>query len=175
MKLLLRKNVRKLGVIGDVVEVNPGYARNCLIPQGLATQPTKANLQKVEQDKALYLEELARQRSDLEARASLLNGKEITISARANEEGHLYGSIGPAQIAAAMAEAEFFVDAEHIVLDEPIRRLDKYEVELRFAEDVKAAISVWVVPIYDADQEAPPAEAPTEASETGTNDADSEE
>ena len=172
MKLLLRENIRKLGIIGDIVEVTPGYARNYLIPQGLATQPTKANVRKVEQDKAKYLEKMARERADLEARASLLDGKEVTISARANEEGTLYGSIGPAQIAAAMAEASLFVEVEHIVLDEPIHRLDKYEVELRFDEDVKAAISVWVVPVHDADKhEEPSAEVPTEAPEGDSDDA----
>ncbi len=172
MKLLLHRNISKLGIIGDIVEVSPGYARNYLIPQGLATQPTKANVRKVEQDKAKYLEKVARERADLEARASLLDGKEITISARANEEGNLYGSIGPAQIAAAMAEANLFIDIEHIVLDEAIHQLDKYEVQLRFAEDVKATISVWVVPVRDTDQQKEPlAEAPTEAPEDGSSDA----
>lgn len=170
MKLLLRKNISKVGIIGDIVEVNPGYARNYLIPQGFATQPTKANVRKVELDKAKYLEGVARERADLEARASLLNGKEITISARANEEGHLYGSIGPAQVASAMAEANLFVDVENIVLDEPIHQLDKYEVVLRFAEDVKAAISVWVVPVRDTDEQEP-VDAPTETPEGNIDDA----
>ena len=104
MKVLLRKNVGRFGKIGDVVEVKAGYARNYLLPQGLAVRPTEANIRAVEADKQCYLEEVARQRADLEARAAAVQGKEITIAARANEEGHLYGSVGPAQIVSALAE-----------------------------------------------------------------------
>jgi len=149
MKVLLRENISKLGTIGDVVDVKPGYARNYLIPQGKAAAPTEANLKAVEADKARYLEQLAEQRKELEIRAKAVDGKEITISSRANEEGHLYGSIGPAQIAAALAEEKIFVNAQEIVLPEPIRQLDKYDVEIRFAENVQATIHVWVVPIRD--------------------------
>jgi large subunit ribosomal protein L9 len=147
MKVLLRKNVPDLGRIGDVVDVRPGYARNYLLPQGLAYQPTAANLRQVEQEKQRYLEQLAHEREKVEARAQLLDGKEVTIAARANPEGHLYGSVGPAQIAAALAEQGLFVESENIALEEPIRRLDKYDVPLRFAQDVTATVSVWIVPI----------------------------
>jgi large subunit ribosomal protein L9 len=167
MRVLLRKNVRKLGVIGDIVEVKDGYARNYLIPHGVAFQPTDANVRKVEEEKAKYLEELAKKREELEARAKLLDGKEVTISARANEEGHLYGSIGPAQIAAAMTEAGHFVDAEEVVLDHPIRQLDKYDVEVEFAEEIKVTIHVWVVPVREGGTEGEvTASAPQEAAET---------
>jgi large subunit ribosomal protein L9 len=149
MKVLLRQNVAKLGHIGDVVEVRPGYARNYLVPRGLATMPTEANLKAVEAAKQAYLAELAQQHAELEARAKLLEGKEVTITARANEEGHLYGSVGPAQIAAELAKQGAFVEPENIALDEPIRRLDKYEVPVRFAEDVQTTIGVWVVPPRD--------------------------
>jgi large subunit ribosomal protein L9 len=149
MKVLLRKNIRKLGAIGDIVEVKTGYARNYLIPQGLGTQPTQANIRRVEEEKARYLEEMARLRGELEARAKQLEGKEITISARANEQGHLYGSIGPAQIAAAMTEAGLFVEVEQVALDQPIRQLDKYDVTLEFSPEVKATVHVWIVPIRE--------------------------
>ncbi len=145
MKVLLRRNVSKLGKIGEVVDVKPGYARNYLLPQQLAVQPTAANVKSVEAEKAHYLEEMARQRADLEARAAAIGGREVTISARANEEGHLYGSIGPAQIIAALAAAGIFLDAENIALDSPIRRLDKYDVPVVFGEDIKVAIHVCVV------------------------------
>jgi large subunit ribosomal protein L9 len=103
MKVLLRRNVLNLGKIGEVVEVKAGYARNFLLPQRLAIAPSAANLRAVEAEKEEYLKELARQKAELEAKAAVIQGKEITISARANEEGHLYGSVGPAQIVAAMA------------------------------------------------------------------------
>ncbi|HAU37201.1 MAG TPA: 50S ribosomal protein L9 [Phycisphaerales bacterium] len=159
MKVLLRKNVSKLGKIGEVVNVKPGYARNYLLPQGLATEPTEANVKRVEAEKAAYLEQLAKERAQLQAKAQLVDGKEITISARANEEGHLYGSVGPAQIAAVLAEAGAFVEPETVQLREPIRQLDKYDVTLDFGEEVTATIHVWIVPIREPGEEAPAEEA----------------
>ncbi len=166
MKVLLRKNVANVGVIGDSVDVKAGHARNYLLPQGLAYQPTAANIKQVEREREKYLAELAKQRAEIEARASLVNGKEVTISARANEEGHLYGSIGPAQIVAALAEQNCFVDADNIVLPEPIRLLDKYEISLKFAHDVTADISVWVVPIHGEPVEGATEDAAQDTPET---------
>jgi len=154
MKVLLRRNVRKLGQIGEVVEVRDGYARNYLLPCGLALQPTEANLKAIEAERQAYLAELAAQRAALEQRAKLLEGKEFTINARANEEGTLYGSVGPAQIAAAVTQEGFVIDPENIVLDEPIRRLDKYEVPVEFAPEVTTTIVVWVVPPRESEADA---------------------
>jgi large subunit ribosomal protein L9 len=158
MKVLLRRNVLNLGKIGEVVEVKPGYARNFLLPQHLATAPSAANLKAVEAEKEEYLKELTRQKAQLEAKAAVVQGKEITISARANEEGHLYGSVGPAQIVAVLAAEGIFIEAEHIVMSEPIRTLDKYDLKVRFSEDVIATIHVWIVPIRDLAEEAERAE-----------------
>ncbi|GAF74876.1 unnamed protein product, partial [marine sediment metagenome] len=166
MKVLLRRNVSNLGTIGEVVDVKGGYARNYLLPQRLAVEPTKANVKTVEADKQRYLEELARERQALELRAESIRGKEITITARANEEGHLYGSIGPAQIVAAMAETGVFLESSHIVLDEPIRKLDKYDVTVRLAEGITATIHVWVVPHHDEGLPEEAAAKPTDAQET---------
>jgi len=139
MKVLLRRNVRKLGQIGEVVEVRDGYARNYLLPCGLALQPTEANLKAIEAERQAYLAELAAQRAALEQRAKLLEGKEFTINARANEEGTQEG---------------FVIDPENIVLDEPIRRLDKYEVPVEFAPEVTTTIVVWVVPPRESEADA---------------------
>jgi large subunit ribosomal protein L9 len=162
MKVLLRKNVEKLGNIGDLVEVKPGYARNYLVPHGLAVHPTEANIKAVEAERQRRLEELARQRADLEARAESLQGKEITISSRANVEGHLYGSVGPAQIVAALAEEGIFIEQENVILDSLIRQLDKYDVTVRFSEDVSATIHVWIVPVHEGEAEAAEPPAPDE-------------
>jgi len=160
MKVLLRRNVSKLGKIGEVVDVKPGYARNYLLPMSLAVAPTEANLKAVESEKKAYLEELAKLKAELAAKAAVVQGKEITISARANEEGLLYGSVGPAQISSALADEKIFIDAQYIVMSEPIRKLDRYDVQLRFGEEVSATIHVWVVPVREAGEEAPAAEAP---------------
>ena len=149
MKVLLRRNVLNLGKIGEVVEVKDGYARNFLLPHRLAVTPTEGNLKAVEAEKAEYLKELARQKAQLEAKAAVLAGKEVTINARANEEGHLYGSVGPAQIVAALAAEGLFIDAENVIMSEPIRTLDKHDVRIRFSEEVDTMIHVWVVPIRE--------------------------
>ena len=158
MKVLLRRNVINLGKIGEVVEVKNGYARNFLLPQQLAVAPTEGNLRRVESEKAEYLKELALQKAQLEAKAAVLQGKEITISARANEEGHLYGSVGPAQIVAVLAVEGIFVEPSNILLSDPIRTLDKYDVRVRFGEDVMATIHVWIVPIREEGGETETAE-----------------
>jgi len=149
MKIMLRQNVPSLGTIGDIVEVKDGYARNYLLPHGLAAEPTEGNLRRIEAEKRAYLEELAKQKAAIEARAKLADGREITIAARANEEGHLYGSVGPAQIVEALANENIPVEEENVLLDEPFQSLDKYEVTLGFGHDITARISVWVVPVRD--------------------------
>jgi large subunit ribosomal protein L9 len=159
-KVMLKKNVAKLGTIGDVVEVKPGYARNYLLPLGIAVEPTEANIKAIEVERLRFQEQATKDRKAQEARADAVRGKEITISARANEEGQLYGSIGPAQIAAALADDDVFVEPEHIVLDEPIRKLDKYDVMVRFAEGITTEIYVWVVPTHDEENVDPETPAP---------------
>ena len=140
-----------------------------MLPQQLAVEPTPSNLKVVEAEKERYLQELAAMRSELEAKAESFRGKEVTIAARANEEGRLYGSVGPAQIVAALAQQGVFVGVENIVLDSPIRQLDKYDVGLLFGEDVKSMIHVWVVPVREQ-VEPPPAESapPVDATEPAT-------
>ncbi len=156
MKVLLRKRIRKLGTIGDVVDVKPGYARNYLLPHGLAIMPTAANLKRIEHEKAAYLAQLAKEKEELEARAEVLAGKEITITARANETGHLYGSIGPAQIAYALNEMDIPVSPDEIRLPEAIRQLDKYDVTVELDDDIHATIHVWIVPLHEPEAEFEP-------------------
>lgn len=155
MKVLLRANVPNVGMIGEVVEVKTGFARNYLLPQRLAVEPTPGNLKRIEAEKQEYLARLAKLKAEIEARARLVDGKEVTIAARANEEGQLYGSIGPAQIVEALAKENLHVEEKNVVMAEPIRQLEKYEVSLNFGEEITAKISVWVVPIQDATTEAP--------------------
>ncbi|MFW6155397.1 MAG: 50S ribosomal protein L9 [Planctomycetota bacterium] len=149
MRIMLKQNVSNLGMIGDVVTVKDGYARNYLLPYGLADEPTESNLKAIEAAKQAYLEQLAKEKAQIEARAKLVDGKEITIAARANEEGHLYGSVGPAQIVEALSKEHMPVEEKNVVLDEPFHTLDKYEVTLAFGHDITASIIVWVVPVRE--------------------------
>ena len=104
MKLLLRRDIAKVGLAGDVIEVSEGYARNYLIPHHLAVEPTKANMKAIEEDKRLAEEERRLRRAALEEMAGRMRNVEVTIAAACNEEGHLYGSVGPREIAAALRD-----------------------------------------------------------------------
>lgn len=145
MKLLLCQNVDSLGIVGDVVEVSSGYARNYLLPQNLATEPTEANVRKLAEARRIAERVRAEQRTQLQRLAEALEGVEVTVRAKSNEEGHLYGSVGRREIAVALEEEGHFINPDHIQLDAPIRHLDTVTVDIRFADDLTSSIKVWVV------------------------------
>jgi len=152
MKLLLRRDIPKVGLAGDVVEVTEGYARNYLIPQHLAVLPTQANMKAIEEDKRRAEEERKQRRVELESRAARMRNVEVTISAACNEEGHLYGSVGPREIAAALRDEGHHVEPKQVHLHEPIRRLDNVTVPVVFADDLTVEVKVWVVRETAADE-----------------------
>jgi len=145
MKLLLCKNIETLGIVGDVVNVKPGYGRNYLLPQGLATEPTEANMRALAEARRIAEEEQIRQRKMLERLAERLEGVEVTIRAKANEDGVLYGSVGAKEIAQALADEGQPVTANMVSLDEPIRRLDNVTVTVKLGEALRSEVKVWVV------------------------------
>ncbi len=145
MKLLLCKNVEKLGIVGDVVEVAAGYARNYLVPYGLGTEPTEGNKRRLAEARKIAERERAEELDRLAALAKALEDVEVTIRAKANEDGVLYGSVGQKEIAAALEEEGHFVKEEHILLSTPIRHLDNVTVDLRLADGIRASVKVWVV------------------------------
>ena len=145
MKLLLCKNIEKLGIVGDVVEVAPGYGRNYLVPQGLATEPTQTNMRALAEARRVAEEERAKQIAELRALAERIEGVEVTIKARANEDGALYGSVGAREIAAALAEEEFYIKPEQVDLPHPIRHIDTVSVDLKLADGLRSSIKVWIV------------------------------
>ena len=133
-------------------EVKPGYARNYLLPQGLATEPTEWNVKAVEAEKQRYLEELAKLKSELEAKAAVVQGKEVTIQARANEEGHLYGSVGPADVANALKRENLNILADQVRLQGPLKELGLYTVKVHVGQEIHAELKVWVVPALGEEQ-----------------------
>jgi len=145
MKLLLKRDIPRLGLIGDVVEVSTGYARNYLIPQRLAVEPTPANMKAIEEEKRRAEEERKARRRALERAAAHLKDVDVMISTAANPEGHLYGSVGRREIAAALRDKGHEVEASSIELHESIRQLGNYVVPVVFAEDLRAEVKVWVV------------------------------
>jgi large subunit ribosomal protein L9 len=133
MKVLLRQDVPNLGVIGDIVEVGAGYARNYLLPQNLAVAPTAANLKRIEEE-AQQRELAAKQRLDtLKALAAKLTGLSVTIKAKANEQGNLFGSVNEEHIVEALAEEGYKVAPAQVALAAPIRTLDKFRVPIKLA------------------------------------------
>jgi len=159
MKLLLTKTISNLGIVGDVVNVKPGYARNYLLPQGLAAEPTHANVKQLAEARRQAELERIRHREMLEQYAGKLEGVEVTVRAKANEDGLLYGSVGPKEIAAALAAEGHAVSPEHVVLPHPIRHLDKVVVEIKLGEGISSNINVWVVREKSDDEEGATAEA----------------
>ncbi|HOO17491.1 MAG: 50S ribosomal protein L9 [Phycisphaerae bacterium] len=145
MRLLLLKDIRKLGNLGDVVEVTTGYARNYLIPQRLATEPTEENIKAIEQEKKRAAAERAARLKVFTDLAEKMKDVQVTIEAAANPEGTLYGSVGRKEVADALHALGFAVRAEQIELDPPIRTLDNRTVTIRFTDELSTDIKVWVV------------------------------
>ncbi len=151
-KLLLRESIRNVGRVGDVVEVSPGYARNYLLPRNLAVEPTPGNIRKVEERK----KEIERQERELRDQQSTLikqlEGVEVALERRANEWGHLFGSVTATDIAKALQHQGFNIEADDVLLHGKIDRVERFTVTVSFAEDLKTDIKVYVAP--DADSKA---------------------
>jgi large subunit ribosomal protein L9 len=146
IELLLVHNVEHLGKQGDVVEVKRGYAYNYLLPQGLATVATEHHKRMVEKHRA-KLEEIARERlAGLRSLLAELVRTSVTIEANANDEGHLYGSVGGPEIARSLKQQDLSVTADQIILQGPLKEVGLYTVRVRLAPEVEGDLKVWVVP-----------------------------
>ncbi|MFK7738823.1 MAG: 50S ribosomal protein L9 [Planctomycetota bacterium] len=145
MELLLKQAVEHLGRTGDVVDVKPGYARNYLVPRGLAVMVTKGNMAEVQRARAqAHADEQARVET-LKELAGKLTEASVTIEGKANEEGHLFGSVSAAQIATALREKDVPVDDKQVRLENPLKEIGVYDVSVHLHADVEAVVKVWVV------------------------------
>lgn len=163
IELLLIQSVDHLGGQGEVVEVRPGYAKNYLLPQGLATLATDHHKRMIEKHKA-RLQEIQNQRmAGLRSLADKLAAQSITIEANANDEGHLYGSVGAPEIVNALKRNEFTITTDQVRLKGPLRELGLYTVQIHVGHEIEADLKVWVVPTVSDDRQ--PAEKPAEAKE----------
>jgi len=150
VELLLAEDVPALGKQGDIVEVRPGYARNFLLPQGLATVATEHNKKMVEVHR-LRLAELHKQKlKQLRSLADSVSKYSVTLEANANEEGHLYGSIGANDISKALRAASFEILPDNVRLDGPLKVLGLYTVRIHLHNEVETDVKVWVVPASHA-------------------------
>ncbi len=145
MKVLLCEDIRKLGWLGDVVDVTEGYARNYLLPQGLAKVATEGNIRAIAKAKAERAEERLKERKRLETAAEAVNEAEAVLAAKANEHGVLFGSITDRMIAANLREQGFAVADGVVRLPEHIKQVGTHSVTLKFTEEVTATVNVVVV------------------------------
>lgn len=145
MQVILRDALDNLGSAGEIVSVKPGYARNYLIPKGLAYEATDANVRRIEREKVKIEQNAAAQLTDARKRAESFEGVSVTFNARAAEEGKLFGSITTADIAEKLGEQGVQVDRKQILLDEPIKSLGVFSVPVRLHTEVRPEIKVWVI------------------------------
>ena len=145
MKVILRKNYDQLGKIGDLVEVKDGYARNFLLPRQIAYIATKGNIRALEEEK---LQMAKREVKELEAAketASELENVSITIPVKVGEEDKIFGSVTSQMIADALKEKNYNIDKRKIDLEEPIKALGIYSVNIKLHNEINAIVKTWVV------------------------------
>lgn len=144
MKIVLRKNVDKIGKSGDIVSVKDGFARNFLLPQGFALLATKSNVDRVEEEKKKIVRNKEVEKSKAQELADKLQGLSCTITAEAQDE-ILFGSITASDIVKALELEQIKIDKKDILLVEPIKKLGIFEIEIRLHPEVTTKIKVWVV------------------------------
>ncbi len=146
MKVLLMQDVANLGHAGEVHTVAGGYARNFLMPRGLAVMASKGALKQAEEIRQAGIRRRAQERANAEAQAALISNQRLLFAARAGENDRLYGSVTAADIAERLSEAVGFeVDRRRIQLEHPLRELGWYTLEIRLMSDVTAKFVVAVV------------------------------
>ena len=166
VKLLLNESIKNVGRVGDIVEVSSGYARNYLLPKRLAMEPTPGNIKRIEARKQEVEKQERERREQQAALLKQLEAVEVTLERRANEQRHLFGSVSATDIAKALQGQGFNVQPDDVNLPGKLDRIEKYNVTIKFAEDLKTEIKVWVAPdaeskvAIDAHQKAQAAEPP---------------
>ena len=144
MQVILLERIAKLGQMGEVVDVKPGYARNFLLPQGKAKSASENNIAAFEAEKAKLEAHNLETKKEADALAAKLNGQKFTIIRSASDTGALYGSVTPRDVADAAKEAGFTIDRKQFTLKSPIKELGLHEIEIKLHPEVSAAVTVNV-------------------------------
>jgi large subunit ribosomal protein L9 len=167
MKVVLRQDVPKLGEAGTIQDVKPGYARNYLIPQGMAVLATAGEIKTAEHNAEVKARKIAKQEAQLQSLADKIAGKRLEFTVRAGEGGRLYGSITASEIAEELAKVVGEeIDRRRVVLEEPIRQLGQHAVTVHLVGRLRPAITV--VAIGDAEYQAAIAAAQAAQTEAET-------
>jgi large subunit ribosomal protein L9 len=148
ISVLLTHHVPHLGQPGELVKVRPGFARNYLLPQGLATFATQHNLRMVEKHRERLKQLEEARRADLQNLGAQIAQRSLTIEANANEEGHLYGSVNADQIALALKKEGFPVETENVKIEGPLKDLGLYTIKVSLGQDIDTEVKLWVVPTH---------------------------
>jgi large subunit ribosomal protein L9 len=152
VELLLIQSIDHLGKQGDVVTVKRGYANNYLLPQGLATVASDHHKRMVDKHRA-KLQEIEQARlKDLRDLAKLVGKQSVTIEANANEEGHLYGSVGAPEIVASLKQNDIVLTPDQIRLEGVLKELGLYTVKVNLHQEIETELKVWVVPTVEEDK-----------------------
>jgi large subunit ribosomal protein L9 len=146
MQLLLTENVDNLGIVGDLVNVRLGYARNYLLPRGFATTPSEDRIKELAVKRADAEKMLAELRAQREQVAKKIDGLEITIQRACNDQGILYGAVTQQDLARALGTLGHDVKPREIRLPHTVKRVDSYEILVKFDQDLDATIKLWVEP-----------------------------
>jgi large subunit ribosomal protein L9 len=150
MQLVLTEDVPNLGKQGEVVEVKAGYGRNYLLPRGMATVPTPHNLRLLERYKIRVKQAREARIADLKALAEQIQKMAgITIEANANEEGHLYGSVGAPEISRGLKGKQLLIEPDMVRLEGPIKETGLYAIKLNLGYDIEAEVKVAVIKAQD--------------------------
>ncbi|MBF0557198.1 MAG: 50S ribosomal protein L9 [Nitrospirae bacterium] len=150
MKVILREDVKDLGHIGEMLSVKDGYARNFLLPRGLALEANPKNVKALEHEKKKIQEIVKKAKSGAEDLAAKITATTITIKAKSGEEDKLFGSVTAMDLAEALKKEGLDIDRKRIVLEEPIKRLGNYSVNVKIHPEVSAQFTVQVVSEADA-------------------------
>jgi large subunit ribosomal protein L9 len=145
MEVILRQSIDQLGHPGDIVKVSPGFARNYLLPRGLAYEATPGNRKRIQQEKNRLEAAESQRRTVASDVATRLEQVSLTFSARVGEEGKLFGSVTAADIQHQLEAQGFDIERRQIDLHEPIKTLGVYRVPVRLHADVKPEVKVWVI------------------------------
>ncbi len=146
MKVILKETINSLGIIGSEVSVAAGYARNYLLPQNKAVVATPQNRRQMEQEKAKFEIQIAKERKLAEEMAQKLEGVVCQISAKVSDENRLYGSVSTRDIITALADQEIVVEKRMVLMKEPIKEIGTFKIPIRVYKEVEPEITVEIVP-----------------------------
>jgi large subunit ribosomal protein L9 len=145
MKVILKEDVKTIGNMGEIVDVADGFARNYLVPKGLAAEANVKNIRSMEHEKKIIQEKSKKIKASAQSLSEQIANMTITMKAKAGEEGKLFGSVTSMDIAEQLKNEGLEIDKKKIYLDEPIKRLGTYAVNVKLHSDVSAQLTIQVV------------------------------